>query len=251
MSALACVLSNALQSCESCGPFAACATRQRPAQLVWQAEQCKKRMQSKARGRRGAKRVFSWTRMLGRFCRCLSISQSKRALELAACKTLEPKSKPAQEPKRGRHCRPASQHAAAFKFAPEQRIKRAAVGSNDPSREGPAEHSGTLFATGSGPKRGGAGRAGTMAESPTDSATLPDANEESTKSAGNAKGIVHLPYEAPDVDTLDITQLSFEFISAERCAKETGGADAPETNARAVTRLVGAYIPAPSMGRPI
>ena len=56
-----------------------------------------------------------------------------------------------------------------------------------------------------------------MAESPTDSATLPD-NEKSTKSAGNAKGIVHLPYEAPDVDTLDITQLSFEFISAERCA---------------------------------
>ena len=50
-----------------------------------------------------------------------------------------------------------------------------------------------------------------MAESPTDSATLPDAKEDkrSTKSAGNAKGIVHLPYEAPDVDTLDITQLSF------------------------------------------
>ena len=82
-----------------------------------------------------------------------------------------------------------------------------------------------------------------MAESPTDSATLPD-NEKSTKSAGNAKGIVHLEYVAPDVDTLDITQLSFEFISAERCAKETGGVDAPETNARAVTRLVGAYIPA-------
>ena len=39
-----------------------------------------------------------------------------------------------------------------------------------------------------------------MAESPTDSATLPDAKEDKTssKSAGNAKGIVHLPYEAPD-----------------------------------------------------
>ena len=83
-----------------------------------------------------------------------------------------------------------------------------------------------------------------MAESPTDSATLPDAKDKtSSKSAGNAKGILHLPYEAPDVDTLDITQLSFEFISAERCAKETGGADAPETNARAVTRLVGRTSP--------
>ena len=58
-----------------------------------------------------------------------------------------------------------------------------------------------------------------MAESPTDSKTVEE-GKRSTKSAGNAKGIVHLPYSAPDVDTLDITQLSFEFISAERCAKE-------------------------------
>ena len=82
-----------------------------------------------------------------------------------------------------------------------------------------------------------------MAESPTDSKTAEE-DKRSTKSAGNAKGILHLPYSAPDVDTLDITQLSFEFISAERCAMETGGADAPETRARSVTRLVGAYIPA-------
>ena len=82
-----------------------------------------------------------------------------------------------------------------------------------------------------------------MAESPTDSCNTAD-NEKSTKSAGNAKGIMHLPYARPDVDTLDITQLSFEFISAERCAKETGGQNAPETRARSVTRLVGAYIPA-------
>ena len=47
-----------------------------------------------------------------------------------------------------------------------------------------------------------------MAESPTDSKTVEE-DKRSTKSAGNAKGIVHLPYEAPDVDTLDITQLSF------------------------------------------
>ena len=64
-----------------------------------------------------------------------------------------------------------------------------------------------------------------MPSSPTDT-TLPD-NEKSTKSAGNAKGIVHLECRAGRGHP-ETTQLSFEFISAERCAKETA-VDAPET----------------------
>ena len=80
----------------------------------------------------------------------------------------------------------------------------------------------------------------------SDGDTLPESNdgEQSTKSSRTGKAIVHLSYAAPDVDTLDLYNIKFEHVPPERCARETGGAHAPETRARGVTRLVGAYIPA-------